>query len=129
MEPACWAKISGHDPTDPYGAARYEPWSIACSTAVEHGPYLMGDRFTAVDVMIGSTLIWGREFCRRARLLDAWLARIENRRPAQSMARDGEGRPRRGPVIRPRWPPFDGGVLVEGRVAVAAHRDSRRAGS
>ncbi len=30
--------------------------------AVAHGPYLMGEQFTAADVVVGSTLRWGIMF-------------------------------------------------------------------
>ena len=30
--------------------------------AVEKGPYLMGEKFTAADVVVGSTLRWGMLF-------------------------------------------------------------------
>ncbi|MES2055262.1 MAG: glutathione S-transferase N-terminal domain-containing protein [Pseudomonadota bacterium] len=53
--------------------------------ALAAGPYLMGDRFTAVDVMIGATIGWGREVLPENAALDAYLARIADR-PAHAAA-------------------------------------------
>jgi glutathione S-transferase len=50
----------------------------------------MGHRFTAVDVMVGSAMAWGREFGPKSELLDRWLERV-SARPANrsAMAKDG----------------------------------------
>jgi glutathione S-transferase len=59
-------------------------------TALATGPYLMGDRFTAVDVMIASALAWGRDFVPESALVDAYLERALTRPAnARAMARDG----------------------------------------
>ena len=60
MEPAFWAKISGATDSDPKAQARYDAVIARLFGALERGPYLMGQRFTAVDVMVGSALAWGR---------------------------------------------------------------------
>ncbi len=54
-------------------------------TALANGQYLMGERFTAVDVMIGSTLAWARQAMPESAALDAYLARIADR-PAHAAA-------------------------------------------
>ena len=49
--------------------------------AVEAGPYLMGEQFTAADVVLGSTLRWGLMFDlapERAEFMD-YVARLEQR--------------------------------------------------
>lgn len=91
MEPAYWGKISGQVDGDPMAQARYDAVIARLFGALEGGPYLMGERFTAVDVMVGSALAWGRDYSPSSPLLDAYLARILGR-PANAMAtaRDGD---------------------------------------
>lgn len=76
MEPAYWGKISGQTEGDPLAAKRYDAVNARILGALEHGPYLMGHRFTAVDVMVGSAMAWGREYGPASERLDAWLTRI-----------------------------------------------------
>lgn len=90
MEPAYWGKISGQTDGDPAAQARYDAVIARLFGALERGPYLMGERFTAVDVMVGSALAWGREFSPENPLLDAYLARIMDR-PANAMATAKDG--------------------------------------
>lgn len=90
MEPAFWSKISGAVEADPTARARYDAAIARLLTALATGPYLMGDRFTAVDVMIASALAWGRDYVPESPLIDAYLERALNR-PAngRAMAKDG----------------------------------------
>ena len=85
MEPAFWSKISGAADSDPDARAGYEAAISRLVSALEAGPYLMGDRFTAVDVMIGSALAWGREYVPESAAIDAYLERVLNR-PANARA-------------------------------------------
>ncbi|MFA4894312.1 glutathione S-transferase family protein [Brevundimonas sp.] len=90
MEPAFWSKISGATEADPNAKARYDAAIARLLTALATGPYLMGERFTAVDVMIASALAWGREFVPDSALIDAYLERVLNRPAnARAMAKDG----------------------------------------
>lgn len=90
MEPAFWGKISGEADTDPNARARYDAVVARLLTALATGPYLMGDRFTAVDVMIASALAWGREYLPESGLIDAYLERALGRPAnARAMAKDG----------------------------------------
>jgi glutathione S-transferase len=90
MEPAFWSKISGAAESDPNAKARYDAAIARLLTALATGPYLMGDRFTAVDVMIASAVAWGREFVPESALVDAWLERVLNRPAnARAAAKDG----------------------------------------
>jgi len=59
MEPALWGKITGAVETDPNIRKRYDDVVARLLGALAEGPYLMGERFTAVDVMIGAALAWG----------------------------------------------------------------------
>lgn len=90
MEPALWARISGSIHGDAMMERRYDDVVARLLTALDKGPYLMGERFTAVDVMVGSALAWAREFLPESAVLDAYLARVLDR-PAnhRAAARDG----------------------------------------
>ena len=91
MEPAFWSRISGAAESDPNAKARYDAVIARLLAALATGPYLMGDRFTAVDVMIASALAWGREYVPESALIDAYLERALNR-PAneRAAAKDGD---------------------------------------
>lgn len=92
MEPAFWARISGATDSDPQARARYDAVVARLFGALERGPYLMGQRFTAVDVMVGSALAWAREFSPASAMLDDYLTRILDR-PANAMATAKDGTP------------------------------------
>lgn len=90
MEPAFWDKISGAAETDPNAKARHDAAVARLLTALATGPYLMGDRFTAVDVMVASAVAWARDYVPGSALIDAWLERSLNRSAnARAMAKDG----------------------------------------
>lgn len=82
LEPAYWSRIKGE--TDAYATARYDAANRRILSALDRGPYLMGRRFTAVDVMVASALSWGREHGPESARLDVYLktvlARPANRR-------------------------------------------------
>ena len=44
------------------GYGEFDTGMKVVAEAVEPGPYLMGDQFTAADVVVGSTLRWGMMF-------------------------------------------------------------------
>jgi glutathione S-transferase len=91
MEPVLGQRLGGHVPTDSHSVRRYEAVVDRLLDRLWSLPYLMGDRFSAADVMIGSTLMWARAHLPESPTLDAYAARIENR-PARlaAMARDGD---------------------------------------
>lgn len=92
LEPAFWARISGAAASDPQARARFDCVLARLSGALERGPYLMGQRFTAVDVMVGSAVAWARDFLPASPTLDAWLERIMER-PANALAAAKDGPP------------------------------------
>jgi glutathione S-transferase len=49
-------------PSSTLGYGDYDRVMDVLAAAVARGPYLLGDRFTAADVVIGSTLRWGMMF-------------------------------------------------------------------
>ncbi len=91
LEPAMWARITGQTETDAFAKARYDAAMERLMEALWAGPWLMGDRFSAVDVMIGSALGWGRQFLPDNAVFDTYQARLAER-PARARAdaRDGE---------------------------------------
>lgn len=90
MEPAFWARISGATETDPMARRRYEQATNRLIEALWEGPWLMGERFTVADVIIGSALTWGREYLPDSPVFDRYIERL-NSRPAKlrADARDG----------------------------------------
>lgn len=92
MEPAYWSRISGAMEGDVKAQTRYDAVIARLFGALARGPYLMGQRFTAVDVMVGSALAWGREFSPASAALDAYLARIMDR-PGNVLAAAKDGTP------------------------------------
>jgi glutathione S-transferase len=58
-------------------------------TALERGPHLLGDAFSAADVLVGSLGSFARQMLPAGDPVDAWLARV-NARPAlaRAMAKD-----------------------------------------
>jgi glutathione S-transferase len=57
----------------------------ALETALQPGPYICGDRFTAADVYVGSSLNWGLRFgtIDKTPLFEAYVNRIHARVAAQ----------------------------------------------
>lgn len=55
-------KRAGEAPRAALGYGDFETTIDVTANAVERGPYLLGDRFTAADVVIGSTLRWAMMF-------------------------------------------------------------------
>jgi glutathione S-transferase len=65
LEPAMMDRAYKRAEEAPRGALGYGDFDTTMDVvakAVERGPYLLGDQFTAADVVIGSTLRWGRLF-------------------------------------------------------------------
>ena len=82
MGGAAWAETAG-------GWGRPETMNRLIAEALERGPYLLGERFTAADLLIGSLGQWARDLLPPSAAIDGWLARL-NARPAlaRGMARD-----------------------------------------
>jgi len=61
--------------------------------AVAKGPYLLGERFSAADVYLGSQIAWGVEFgsFEKRPAFEAYAARITSR-PAAVRAREIDDR-------------------------------------
>lgn len=76
------------------GWGSYEDVLRTLKTALGQGPYLLGDRFTAADVYVGSELRWGMMFgapgLKGEKLFDDYVAQL-NARPALQRAERGAG--------------------------------------
>jgi glutathione S-transferase len=57
--------------------------------ALRASPYLLGDRFTAADLILASVAQWSRDALPKGDPVDGWLSRV-NSRPAlaRAMAKD-----------------------------------------
>ena len=95
FEPAVVDKAMKRDPappgTSPYGD--YDTMLKTLTDQLAHGPYLLGERFTAADVLWGTALTWTTMFKLVPELpvIKAYITRI-NARPAvaRARARDAE---------------------------------------
>lgn len=95
MEPAMAAKAFAHPPA-PASALGYGDFDTVMdvvASAVSKGDYLLGDQFSAADVVLGSTLRYGMMFgvFPQRPEFKAYVARLEGRPALQrSLARDEE---------------------------------------
>ena len=85
MEPAIFARMYGGG-DDPRSQGAFAAVVARIDAALAAGPFLMGEAFTAVDVMVGGALAWARGVMPSNEALDAYLARIADR-PANVAAR------------------------------------------
>jgi glutathione S-transferase len=85
MEPSVFGRLYGGGEGNPRTERNYNQVIQRLESALASGPYLMGDRFTTVDVMAGSTIAWARHAFPESPAIDAWLARIAER-PAHQRA-------------------------------------------
>jgi glutathione S-transferase len=69
------------------GFGSYADTMNALETALQPGPYVCGDQFTAADVYVGSSLGWGLQFgtIEKRPVFEAYVNRI-NARPAAQRA-------------------------------------------
>lgn len=90
LEPALWSRMTGETETSPQARARYDAAMTRLLEALWVGPYLMGERFTLADVLIGSALGWARSALPDSPVFDAYAARLAER-PGRirADARDG----------------------------------------
>lgn len=90
FEPLVTAAMSGAPLGEREAAAR--AWLEArFAEALESGPWLMGDRFTTVDLVYGSLMLVFREVLAPTPAIGAWLERLAAR-PALARVREKEGR-------------------------------------
>jgi glutathione S-transferase len=84
LEPVITAFFSDGGPS-PVQKAAFEGLVAKWKGALEAGPYLMGDTFTAVDILFSSLLQFARKSLPDDAIFDEWLNRIWAR-PALALA-------------------------------------------
>jgi glutathione S-transferase len=74
---------------DPHGAMAKDHARVGkrVMSALSIAPYLMGERFTAVDVLVSAPFLWMREFGPVSPDLDEWLHRLAARPAALRAAK------------------------------------------
>jgi glutathione S-transferase len=84
-EPAVTNNFKGRTATDPLEKKQYEALDDHLRTTLEASPWLLGDRFTAADLLFVSGLQFFRALLPDHAIYDDWLARA-NARPALARA-------------------------------------------
>jgi glutathione S-transferase len=93
MEPAFAAKLSGQTEQDPFSAKAFDRVLRRVFSALEAGPHIMGERFSAADILVASPFQWYRTLVPPSTLLDEWLQRLAAR-PAAIRAAHLDERPK-----------------------------------
>jgi glutathione S-transferase len=93
LEPVITAKFRNPDTFSPQFAAGYEALDAHWKAALERGPYLLGERFSAVDILFGSLLQFFRTVMPPHPVYDEWVGRL-NARPALARAAAKDSPPR-----------------------------------
>ena len=91
VEPALMVKAVGATGFSPLSAAWGDPELMIkrLEDTLAAGPYVLGERFTTVDILIGSTFQWAGRLLPKTEAVEAYKARIMGR-PAfrRSLAKD-----------------------------------------
>lgn len=91
MEPAFGMHRRGWTSRDPHHQLEkdYTRVQQRILTALLQGPYILGEQFTAADILVSSPYQWLRNFGPPSPLIDDWLARLAGRPAAiRAAARD-----------------------------------------
>lgn len=87
IEPAFTSHLEKHTPDRPSGVAygSYEDVVRTLHSALEQGPFILGEQFSAADVYVGSQIGWGMmvKAIEPTPLLSAYVARINERTAAK----------------------------------------------
>jgi glutathione S-transferase len=84
MEPAMFAKF-GEELDQPAKRRNYEQVVARLENTLSRQPYVLGEQFTAADVLVGSALQWARAVFPESPILDAYIERV-GARPALARA-------------------------------------------
>ena len=79
LEQALFAGLSGELDESPQKQRNHDAVASRLRGALARGPYMMGDVFTAADLLIGSALGFGRQAFPADQALDAYVERCRNR--------------------------------------------------
>jgi len=86
LEPVITARFRSAEGLTATQAAAYDQLTATLTGALAHGDYLMGDAFSAADILFGSLLMFFRTALPESSVLDGWVARL-SARPALARAR------------------------------------------
>jgi glutathione S-transferase len=90
MEPAMMASFGGELAASPMKQRSYDAVIRRIEGFLAQGPYAMGDRFSAVDLVLASAIEFGRKAFPASEAIDAYVARCLGR-PALARARALDG--------------------------------------
>ena len=79
FEPALFAGLGGELNSAPHKMRSYTVAMKRLETALAHGPFMLGERFSAVDFLISSALAFGRKVFPDDPALDAYIQRCHSR--------------------------------------------------
>ena len=79
IEPVMVAKVKGETDRDPDAKDAFDAMEARLRAALDPGPYLLGERFSAADVLVASAFQWGPELMPQASAFDAYVRRIAAR--------------------------------------------------
>ena len=88
LEPPIWLIIvHGQLLSEPHQVPEIIPWATKrylyllklLTAEFGNGPYLLGEQFTAADIMVGSTLMWEPDLLREYEKLAAYVKRLQDR--------------------------------------------------
>ncbi len=93
VEPALIAKFTGGVEKDERVQRSYDQMIARFEGALALGPYMLGEQFSAADILFGSIVQWGSQMLPKRDAFDAYLARLEAR-PAYQRAQAKEDPPK-----------------------------------
>lgn len=79
LEPVITAKFRNPDGLTDTQAAAYDALHAAWTNALRNGSYMLGEEFTAIDILFGSLLMFFRSSMPEAIIYDQWVERISQR--------------------------------------------------
>ena len=86
LEPAMFASFGDELAASPLKKRSYDAAVARLESALAKGPYLMGEQFTAVDLLVSSALNFGRQAFPESGAFDAFIARCTARPAARRAA-------------------------------------------
>jgi glutathione S-transferase len=90
IEPVVIAKAQGRTETSADEKRAYDQMGSRLRTALEAGPYVMGETFSAADVLVVSVFQWMRSLMPVGSLFDEYVKRCAERpAAARALAKDG----------------------------------------
>lgn len=89
VEPALISKFTGQVEKEERVQRAYDQMIARFEGALARGPYMLGETFSAADILFGSIVQWGSQMLPKRDAFDAYLARLVERPAYQrSLAKD-----------------------------------------